>query len=287
MIVLNWNGGKVIEPCIESLLAVEDPPLRITVVDNGSTDSSADAVAARFPGVRLLRNGENLLFAEGNNVGLRHAIASGGRFFLLLNNDTEVDPSFASEMMAAFEEPGVGIVGPRIFYHDDPGRLWYGGGDFFPGLWLPRHRDVRKPAGEAKDRRGPTKWVTGCAMLVRKEVIDDIGMLDPSYTIYCEDVDFCLRASGAGWKCYHVPSARVWHKVSSSSGGGFTPFKLENRIVSTHRLFARFKPLWWRAALCPVFAAIAILLLAGLLATGRTALFRGAARGLGRVIARR
>jgi hypothetical protein len=79
----------------------------------------------------------------------------------------------------------------------------------------------------------------------------------------------------------------VWHKVSSSSGGGFTPFKLENRIVSTHRLFARFKPLWWRAALSPVFAAISILLLAGLLATGRTALFRGAARGFGRVIARR
>ncbi len=284
VIVLNWNGEKVIAPCVESLLAVRQPPLRITVVDNGSTDSSVETVRERFPGVELVVNGENLLFAEGNNVGLRHAIDKGGRFFLLLNNDTEVDPAFAGEMMRAFEEPGVGIVGPRIFYHDDPDRLWYGGGDFFPGLWLPRHREVRRPGDEAKDRRGPVSWVTGCALLVRKEVIDDIGMLDPSYTIYCEDVDFCLRASRAGWSCFHVPAARVWHKVSSSSGGGFTPFKLENRIVSTHRLFTRFKPLWWRIIVGPVYCAGSFLLLAGLLLSGRRGLFNGAARGFRRIM---
>ncbi|MDD4857373.1 MAG: glycosyltransferase family 2 protein [Candidatus Krumholzibacteria bacterium] len=288
VIVLNWNGKKVLGPCLASLAKVTDPPIETIVVDNASLDGSADIVWQEAPGAELIVNVRNLLFAEGNNVGLRRAMERGGRLFLLLNNDTDVDPSFAARMVAALRsDPKAGIVGPKIVYDDDPKRIWYGGGGFYPFLWVPRHDHIRKIDGSFPERGGETRWVSGCAMLVTREVIDAIGLLDPSYTIYCEDVDFCLRARRAGWKCLYEPSALVRHKVSSSSGGGMTPFKLENRIASTCRLIARFKPLWWRILMAPVQGAAFVFLLLALLVSARIDLLRAALRGASRIARRR
>ena len=281
VIILNWNGERVIGPCLDSLRAARDVEFEVIVVDNASTDSSVEIVEREYPEVELIRNDENLLFAEGNNVGLRYAMERGGKHFLLLNNDTEVDPGFLGPMIDLIRRrPDVGIVGPMILYHDDPGRIWYGGGDFHPLIWIPRHRDIRRLETEVCWRGGETGYVSGCALLVRREVIERIGMLDPSYRIYCEDVDFCLRAQGEGYKCYYEPAARIWHKVSSSSGGGFTPFKLENRIASTSLLFKRFKPAWWRVLSFPLHACGSLLLLTVLLLSGRWALLRAALEGM-------
>jgi len=116
-------------------------------------------------------------------------------------------------------------------------------------------------------------------MLVRREVFERIGLLDPSYTIYCEDVDFCLRARQAGFSCAYAPDARVLHKVSSSSGGGMTPFKLEHRLRSTARLHRRFRGRAWRLLVAPIHGAAFLLLVAGLLAAGRGRLAAAALRG--------
>lgn len=283
IVILNWNGLGVIEDCLESVLDSRGG-FEVAVVDNGSTDGSPAVVRRRFPGVEVIENGENLLFAAGNNVGIRKALEEGCNFILLLNNDTEVDPGFAVELMKAFDDPEAGIAGPRIYYHDDPKRIWYGGGGFQPVTGLPFHRHIRRLETRADDEAGETGWVTGCAMMMRREVVEDIGLLDPSYRIYCEDVDYSLRAADAGWKVVYVPSARVWHKVSSSSGGGMTPFKLENRIASTWRLFSRHRPAWWRILVAPVHAFGFLILLAGLLIGGRLPLFRAALRGLRRTI---
>ncbi len=280
VIILNWNGREVIGPCLESLLRVSDPPLDIIVVDNGSTDSSPEIVRQGFPGVELIENGENLLFAAGNNVGIEAALERGAEFVLLLNNDTEVDPGFASEMLLAFSDPAVGVAGPKIYYHDDPERIWYGGGGFNRFTGVPFHRGLRRMEGSFEDTPCETGWVTGCALMARREVFVQIGHLDPSYTIYCEDVDFCLRAAAAGWSLRYVPSARLWHKVSSSSGGGMTPFKLENRIAGTWKLFATHRPLWWRALVFPVHVAAFLGLSLGLLLTGRWKLLSAAMRGV-------
>jgi GT2 family glycosyltransferase len=284
VIILNWNGERVIGPCLDSLRAVEGVEFGIIVVDNASTDSSVEIVQREYPEVELIRNDENLLFAEGNNVGLRYAMERGGELFLLLNNDTEVDPGFLGPMIDVIRRHSdIGIVGPMILYHDDPERIWYGGGDFYPLIWIPRHRDIRKLQTETCAVGGDTGYVSGCSLLVKREVIEKTGMLDPSYRIYCEDVDFCLRAQGAGFRCYYEPAARIWHKVSSSSGGGFTAFKLENRIASTSLLFKRFKPVWWRVLSFPLHACGSLLLLAFLLLGGRWALLRAALRGMMRV----
>jgi GT2 family glycosyltransferase len=282
VIILNWNGREVIGPCLDSLMRVTDPSLEIIVVDNGSTDSSQEIVRKDFPGVELIENGKNLLFAAGNNVGIDAALDRGARLILLLNNDTEVDPSFAAQMLAAFDDPAVGVAGPKIYYHDDPERIWYGGGGFNGLTGVPFHHGLRRMDGSFTDRPGPTGWVTGCALMARREVYEQIGPLDPSYAIYCEDVDLCLRAAEAGWSLRYVPSAKVWHKVSSSSGGGMTPFKLENRIASTWKLFSRHRPLWWRLLLFPVHLAGFLGLSIGLLLTGRWKLLAAALRGAAR-----
>jgi GT2 family glycosyltransferase len=281
VIVLNWNGEAVIDPCLRSLRDVEDVTLRIIMVDNASTDGSVALVRDRYPEVEIIENGSNLLFAEGNNVGIRRALEAGARYILLLNNDTEVDSRFAAAMLGPLrDEPGVGVVGPKILYFDDPRRIWYGGGDFYPVLGVPCHRNIRRVDGSFHDRRRETRYVSGCALLARREVFEDIGLLDPSYIMYCEDVDFCLRARRAGYRCLYEPDALVYHKVSASSGGGMTPYKLEHRLMSTYRLFARFRPLWWRIALFPVHVVGFVLLLCGLLVGGRWSLARGAVRGV-------
>jgi len=284
VIVLNWNGERVIEPCLRSLLSVRGIDPRIIVVDNDSDDSSPEIVRREFPDVELIVNDSNLLFAEGNNVGVRRAMELGGRYFLLLNNDTVVDPDFALPMIEAMRRDGsVGIVGPQICYFDDPERIWYGGGEFHPLIWIPRHRDIRRYSTEVSRAAGETAYVTGCALMFRRELALEIGLLDPAYGMYCEDVDFCLRAREKGWQCRYEPSSTVWHKVSASSGGGFTPYKMEHRLASTYRLFRRFKPLWWRMLLLPVHAIAFGLLLLALLVTGRWGLLGGAVRGARRI----
>jgi GT2 family glycosyltransferase len=279
VIVLNWNGREVLGPCLDSLSRVSDPPLDIIVVDNGSTDASQEIARESSGDVRLIENGRNLLFAAGNNVGIEAALAGGAEFILLLNNDTEVDPGFVGEMLGAFEDPEAGIAGPKIYYHDDPDRIWFGGGGFNRLTGVPYHKNIRKKDGAVTDTPGETGWVTGCALLARAGVFRELNGLDPTYRIYCEDVDFCLRAREAGWKIRYVPSARVWHKVSSSSGGGMTPFKLENRIASTWKLLSRHRRPCWRALVFPVHLAGFIGLSLGLLLSGRWKLLAAAARG--------
>ena len=285
VVVLNWNGERVIGPCLASLKRVPEPALRIIVVDNASSDRSIDIIRREAPEAELIVNDRNLLFAEGNNVGMRRALERGGSHVLLLNNDTEVEPTFAAAMLAALERaPDAGIVGPKILYDGEPRRIWYGGAGFYPLVWIPRHYGIRRIDGAFPEKGGETGWVSGCAMLVRREVIEAIGVLDPGYTMYCEDVDFCLRARRAGWKCLYEPSAVVLHKVSSSSGGGFTAFKLEHRIMSTFRLYRRFKPLSWRVLLFPLHAMGLAILVGVLLCGGRFALARAALRAAGRMV---
>jgi len=285
VVILNWNGKDVIEACINSLLRIPDPGFEIIVVDNASSDGSDEIIEKKYPHVELIKNDTNLLFARGNNIGITRAIERGADYILLLNNDTEVDPEFLRNMLSAIKSDSkVGIVGPKILYFDDKKRVWYGGGSFYPLIWIPKHDNIRKLDGTFEEKRSQTGYVTGCAMLIRREVVEEIGLLDPSYTIYCEDVDFCLRARRAGWSCVYEPSARVYHKVSFSSGGGLTPFKLENRIHSTFLLHKRFKPVWWRIALFPIhFIAFSIMMLLFVI-SGRWKLISPALKGVIRVL---
>jgi GT2 family glycosyltransferase len=219
IILLNWNRADLTIECVRSLKAIDYPDHELIIVDNASTDGSADALKSRCPDVRLLVNNRNLGFAGGNNVGIRYAMGQKADYVLLLNNDTEADPRFLSELVAAAEaDPKIGIAGSKIYYFSEPKRLWYAGGKV--NLWKGDTHHVGENEVDAGQYDGPgdTDYVSGCAMLIRRSVLEEIGLLDERMFLYYEDSDYCMRARRHGFRVVYVPSSVVWHKVSSTTG---------------------------------------------------------------------
>lgn len=221
IVVLNWNQRDLTLDCLESLGELEYPPdrLQIIVVDNGSDDGTALAVRQGFPSVTVLENDDNLGFAEGNNVGIRHAMALGTDYVMLLNNDTVVDPAMLTALLdVAQRNSNIGIVGPKMLYFDPPDVIWCAGNrvDWETGGLI----RLRADQADTENDEPVTKvdYITGCGICLRREVIEEIGLLDPRFFIYYEETDWCLRAHKGGWQVLCVPRARLWHKVSAAMG---------------------------------------------------------------------
>lgn len=237
VIVLNWNGGETTLRCLRSLRLLEHPDIRTIVVDNGSVDGSVSAIHEQFPEVTLIETGANLGYAGGNNAGIRVALGdSATRYLLLLNNDTHVHPRLVSEMVAAAECSAVSeIYAPKIFYADRPDILWFAGGfwdahgfDFF-------HRGDGVADTHQFDDAPEIDYASGCALFVKREVVEHVGLLDERFFLMYEEADWCYRARKAGYRCRLAPHAMVWHKVSHSFGGAQSPriayFSYRNRLL--------------------------------------------------------
>lgn len=239
VIVLNWNGREDTLACLRSLQACTYPSLDVLMVDNGSEDGSEDAVRAAFPDVDVLQTGANLGFAGGNNAGIERALERGADHVVLLNNDTEVDPDFLEPMVEAAADPTVGIVGAAIAYAHAPERLWaFGGGRFDVATGWVRHvqRDVDPATLGTEGTRH--YYITGCTMLLRRELLETVGCLDTSYFHFCEDVDLCLRAEAAGYRVTVAPRARLRHKVSATTrvaSPTFLYYNLRSRLTLVRR----------------------------------------------------
>jgi hypothetical protein len=215
VVILNWNLYEDTAACIESVRAASVDSTRILVVDNGSEDGSPDRLAERFGDqIEILRNMSNEGFAAGNNVGIRHALQSGAQSVLILNNDTVLEAAMLRTLLQAVAAaPAYQLVGPAIFYESEPQRLWRLG-DRYTGRWhLPRAIGAQ----ELDRAVVPVDFLTGCAMLVQRQVFDTIGLFDPQYAFYFEDADFCARARRAGFHLACIPAARMWHKVSRTA----------------------------------------------------------------------
>lgn len=219
VVILNLNLKDDTIACIETVLEAGVPLARIIVVDNGSSDGSAAALAARFGSdLTIICNSENLGFTGGNNVGISEAMARGAASVLLLNNDTVIAPNMIELLVEAGELPErPGILGPAIFYFDNPERLWKLGDIRY--RWLPMPLNISQATMARRADLSPfeVSYVTGCAMLVRREVFEQVGLLDERYFAYFEEADFICRARQAGFRVWAVPQARVWHKISVTS----------------------------------------------------------------------
>jgi hypothetical protein len=240
IILVNWNGKDDTLECLASLRRQTYVPHRILVVDNASRDGSAQAIRSLYPEAELLELPENRRFAGGNNAGIRRALEAGAEYVLLLNNDTTADGDMVRNLVRAIRsQPGAGIVAPKISYHDTPGLLWYAGGviSFWTGTM--RHVGIREEDRGQHDTPGETGYASGCCLLVSREVIERIGLLDESYFMYAEDADWSIRARRAGYRILYEPAARVWHKVSVSAGGHLSSFKLRHKFLSNLRFFSR------------------------------------------------
>ena len=240
-VVINWNGTRVIQACLESLLASTYERLTVMVVDNASDDDSVRLITEGYPTVRIEDTGRNLGYAGGANHGLRAARASGADYILLMNNDVEIAPDAVSELVrAAVERTDAMLLGPKIYYFDEPDVIWSAGGavSFWTGHI--RHLGIReRDRGQYDDSR-EVDYLTGCAILLPTQTLETVGELDETYYMYNEDTDWSTRVTRSGGKVVYVPSARLWHKVSSSSGGGLTGYKIYHRIRSTLTYFRRY-----------------------------------------------
>jgi GT2 family glycosyltransferase len=172
-------------------------------------------------GIELLCNGANLGFTGGNNTGIRHALAQGADFILLLNNDTIVAPDFLPPLLRRLEaNPQIGVVTAKIFYMHDPTLLWAAGGEL--NLWLGRARNRgagQRDAGQY-DIAESVGYVTGCCLLARRAVFEQAGLLDDDYFTYFEDADWCLRARKVGWQCWYEPQSHIWHWAGAANKRG-------------------------------------------------------------------
>lgn len=203
--------------CLASLAALDYRNTQIIVVDNGSTDDSVAAIRERYPDVILIRNERNVGFAEGNNIAIRQALADGADLLMLLNNDAVVAPQTLTALVeAATRNPQIGIVAPVIYSYSEPEHVWCAGAaiDWRNGATVRLQDSVRRqPDGAAPQ---VVDFVSGCALCIKREVIEKIGLLDPRFFAYYEDTDWCVRAVKAGYLCAYVPSSCVWHRVSST-----------------------------------------------------------------------
>jgi GT2 family glycosyltransferase len=240
VILVNWNGREVTLDCLASLLRATYPALRVLLVDNASTDGSVQEVRSRYPEVEVLVMAANLRFAGGNNAGMRHALESSAEYLVLLNNDTVVDPGFLEPLVARMAaDPGTGMVAPKIFYHATPEVIWFAGGAISMWTGTMRHIGIREVDRGQHDRPGDIEYATGCCVMVRSSVVRRVGMLDESFFIYGEDADWSMRVRQAGYRILYEPASKVWHKISVSSGGHLSAFKLRNKFLSNFRFFAR------------------------------------------------
>ena len=253
IIILNWNGKDDSIECLRSLSKISYKNKIITVVDNASTDGSIEAIKGEFPALNFIENESNLRFAGGNNVAIKYGLEGKASLFLILNNDTIVKDNFLDFLVKTSESDiNIGIVVPKIYYHEDMGRIWYAGGfvNFATGNIY--HRGLRKTDTEGYDKSGEVDYATGCCMLIKREVFEKIGLLDENYFIYGEDVDFSFRATSSGYKIVYEPQSFIWHKVSSATGGGLTTFKIQHRIRSNFRFFSNYAKWYHWITIIPI-----------------------------------
>ncbi len=221
VIVLNWNGLEDTLECIKSLKKVKYSNFEIVVVDNGSSDGSTDTIRQTFPNITCLGLSDNRGFAAGNNFGIKYALNSGAEYVLLLNNDTIVDPCFIKAMVSAAQSIlNVGFLGAKIYYYDEPERIWFAKSK----LILKKGGSVHIGQGVVDDGLNCSKiedvdYICGCTLLMKASVIRDIGLMDERFFLTFEDTDWSYRAREAGYRVLIVPDAHIWHKVSRSFGG--------------------------------------------------------------------
>lgn len=230
VIVLNWNGADDTLACLDSLVTLTYPNFNVIVVDNGSSDDSLALLRpykAPYP-LTLIETGSNLGFAEGNNVGIRAALEADADAVLLLNNDTVVDPELVSALVdAATAHPKGGVFSAKIFYHAEPNKLWYAGAKWLAVKQHFQHIGIGEiDDGQSYEKVVETDYASGCALFIRTEVINKIGLMDPKFFLTYEETDWCYRVRAAGFKCLFVPTAKLWHKVSASFGGVESPLQL-------------------------------------------------------------
>ncbi|MDD5317640.1 MAG: glycosyltransferase family 2 protein [Candidatus ainarchaeum sp.] len=242
VVIANCNGKSMLRPCL-SALAKHGKGVEVIVVDNGSSDGSRQMVEDLFPGVVLEKNRENMGFAKASNQGIRRA---SGEFVVLMNNDVEVGPGWQAGLLDAARQGKAGIAGGKLLFPD--GRIQHAGCMVRP--WGIERIGYGERDDGRFDARREVDYVTGALMLVKREVIEKIGLLDEEFSpAYYEETDYCWRARKAGFRVVYAPETVAIHGESGTSAGLGGRFYLreKNRV----RFMLKNYPVGWLLAAAP------------------------------------
>jgi GT2 family glycosyltransferase len=235
VIIVNYNTKELLRKCLESVFRSQtNNKFEVIVSDNGSKDASIEMLNQSFPQIKLIENNANLGFSKGNNVAIKEA---NGRLILLLNSDTEVRPdTFDLSIKYMDEHADVGILGCKVLLPD--GSLDKASRRKFPNPWnsflrlfgLKKFSDYN--IDTPIDQETEVDAVMGAYLLIRKSVIDRIGVLDEEYFMYGEDLDWCWRAKEAGYKVVYYPESSITHfKYGSSQAVPFRTIRMAHEAM--------------------------------------------------------
>lgn len=223
IIILNWNNAKDTIECLRSIENTVYDNKKIIIVDNFSKDDSITKIkewSAQSPlrnAIEFILLPDNLGFTGGNNAGMEHAIRNRADYVLLLNNDTLVTENFLTDLVStAQKHPQAGVIGCKIYHHPQTDKIWYSGGrlDFVRGYGCHQKDDFK---GER-----PTDFVTGCLMMMPREVLETVGTFDNTYFLIAEDSDLSWRIKKAGYTLIVNCATFIYHKVSATAGGHYS-----------------------------------------------------------------
>ena len=233
VIVLHYGSGKDSKDCLDSLIKVTGmKDTQIIIVDNSSSATLAQELHEYIDQIKLLKPDKNDGFAAGINAGLKYALKSKARYFLVFNNDTVVSPDLVRKLsLFAQKNPTAGLISPKIYfakgfeYHSGRYKasergnvLWYAGGNIDWNNIYASHRGVDEVDSGQFNITLETDFATGCCMLINRDVLEKVELLDERYFLYFEDVDFSMKVKKSGFRVLYFPHAHLWHKNAASSG---------------------------------------------------------------------
>lgn len=242
IITVNYNQIKVTEEFLDSLRNISYPNYEVIVVDNASKENSIPHLVKKYPEIIGLRSDENLGFAGGNNLGIRKA---KGDYFLMLNNDTEVDPGFLEPLVEAMlSNTKIGMVGAKVMYYNQPGFIQYAGSTHMSRFTATSHFIGNRQKDEGQfDIQVETPYTSGAAMMVSRKACERVGLMAGFFFLYYEELDWQTRIRKAGYEIYYIPKAVVFHKESVSVGKQSSLqayWKTRNRLLLIRRNSSNF-----------------------------------------------
>jgi GT2 family glycosyltransferase len=228
VVIPNWNGIKLLRPCLDSLRKQTLMPFETIVVDNGSSDGSVQALSSEYPEVRTLALSTNGGYSGGCNAGLH---AARGRYLVLLNNDTETDPHWLEYLVNGLRShPDAGMATSRIMMYDRR-QVLNSAGDQYGRDGLPNSRGVWQTYGADFAVEGFVFGGSGGALALRREMLAEVGLFEEAFFMWCEDVDLSWRAQLAGWKCVYEPEAVIYHHLSATGGGKLASYYVGRNTI--------------------------------------------------------
>jgi len=243
IILLNWNGLKDTTECLDSLKNIDYPNYKVVLVDNNSFGNDVEIIRENYGNFisKIIINENNLGFSGGNNIGIKAAMEMGSDYIMLLNNDTVVEPDFLSVMINEFKKSlEIGIVSPMINFYSDKNKVWSAGG------FISKYKASGFTYGynKADFKFNYTKHCTfasGCCLLIKRNVIESVGLLDENYFLYLEDTDYCYRVNKAGFKILYAGNSKIYHKVNATTArsNALLPlyYSMRNRLYFSRKNF--------------------------------------------------